>query len=218
MIIMGKSILSVVLQAEIVKLRQDGYGIKEIAKKLTIGIGTSNKYCKGVVVTSSGKERLKSRRFYSQTISKEQHGEAFVLVRKKIGNLTKRDLFLLTIALYWGEGTKRELNLINGDPRMIKVFLDGLLSLGIGMDSIKINIRYYTHQDKTRLTKFWLNHLGLSLVNLVGYEKIDSAGSDKLKYGMCRIRVSKASYFHKVLLHGIDYIASGSSMDRTEAS
>lgn len=218
MVSMGKPILSTILQNKIITLRQEGHGIKEIAKKLGIGIGTSNKYCKGVAVTSHGKERLKNRKFFSQTVSKELQGNALVYARKKIGKLRKRDLFLLTVALYWGEGTKRELNLINGDPLMIKVFLDGLLSMGINLCSVKINIRYYSHQDKEELAKFWLTHLGLSPANLIGYEKVDSSGSNKLKYGMCRIRVSKASYFHKVLLQGINCITSGSSMDRTEAS
>ena len=209
---MGKSRLSTTLQTQISSLRHGGYSIKEIASELKIGIGTSNKYCKGVIISPEGKERLSNRMFRSKRMSEQQQCAAALFAHDKIGKLSKRDLFLVAIALYWGEGTKRELNLLNGDPAMIKVFLDGLLSIGIKRESVKITIRYYSHQDKEELSKFWIGKLGLSAENLVGYERVDSCGSNKLRYGMCRMRVAKASYFHKVLLQGISQISSGSSI------
>ncbi len=38
--------------------------------------------------------------------------------------------------LYWGEGNKRELNLINSDADLVRIFLQGLLSRGTA-------VRYY---------------------------------------------------------------------------
>ena len=42
--------------------------------------------------------------------------------------------------LYWGEGTKRELNIINGDPGMMRVFISCLRSMGVNENDITIGL------------------------------------------------------------------------------
>jgi hypothetical protein len=182
------------------------------------GTATVHKYVQKIEISKNGKERLLTRRFRSKVISEETWAKAHQDASKIIGDLNKRDYFLLATALYWGEGTKQELNLINGDPRMIKIFLESLLSMGVQKHEIKISIRYYSTQNKELLTKFWITYLKLSDSNIAGFEKVASSGENKLEYGMCRIRVVKSSCYHKLLLSAIKIISPGSSVDRTEAS
>jgi predicted transcriptional regulator len=198
---------------KVVSLRKSGLSVKQIAEKLSIGISTSSKYCRDVQVSKEGFKKLENRRFPSKLRSQEQKVEASGIVKKLMSKkLSSRELILISSALYWGEGTKRELNLINSDPKLIRSFLVGLNELGVSTSSVKVNIRYYSNQDKADLTKFWLKYLGLQESNLVGYEKVNSSFENKLEYGMCRIRVTKSSLFHKILLNIIDEITSGSSI------
>ena len=208
---MGKPEISKNKQLEIVSLRAKGFSVKEISKIMSVGNATSSKYCKGVLISKVGQARLAERRFPAKLKSFTEKSEADIFSKKVLGNLNTRDMFLVISALYWGEGTKRELNLINGDPELVKVFINGLLCIGVKKESIKINIRFYSNQKKDEVTKFWIKHLGLSHSNLVGYEEIESGGLDKLVHGMCRVRVVKSSYFHKVLTSAIGIISSGSS-------
>lgn len=210
---MPKASISKEKVSQVISLRKSGFSIKQIAKSLSIGVGTSSKYCEGVVVSSQGIKKLESRRFPSKVKSLEHKMLAEKVAEDLLGGkLSSRDLILISSALYWGEGTKRELNLINGDPKLTKVFLLGLIELGVPLPSIKISIRYYSNQDKNVLTKFWLSYLGLAESNLVGYEMVKSSYEDKLVHGMCRIRVAKSSVFHKTLLSIISKITSGSSI------
>lgn len=125
---------------------------------------------------------------------------------------------MVALGLYWGEGTKRELNIINGDIQLIKTFLTGLYLLGVNKNDISINIRYYSNQDKNVILDKWLKALNLPKSTFVGFEKVESSGENKLSDGMCRLRVKKSGDMHKLIMAGIQIISSGSSMDRTKAS
>lgn len=203
---MSKPITSLEKIKKIKLLRERGMSIKEIAKSTKSSVATISKYTKGVKITKEGQDRLLKRRFPTKTISEETWNETLLIANKLIGKLSNRDKFLIAISLYWGEGTKKELNLINGDPNMIKFFLNAILRLGIKKDDIKINIRYYSNQDQESITKFWLSFLNLNKDNLTGYEKVASNGINKLEYGMCRLRVSKSSYYHKLIVNSINLI------------
>lgn len=203
---MGKPTTSLEKIKEIQNLRKQGLSIKEIARNTNSGVATVSKYILDVKISDDGQKRLLKRRYHSRTKSEETWNDTLLIANKLIGNLNDRDKLLIAISLYWGEGTKKELNLINGDPDMIKFFLNSILILGIKKSDIKINIRYYSNQNKKDITKFWLSFLNLNTDNLVGYEKVTSNGINKLEYGMCRLRVSKSSYYHKLIVNSISLI------------
>lgn len=210
---MGKPMLSDTNISTIRSLRSSGLSVKEIVKELRLGTGTVSKYCKGVILTEKAKNILEEKRFPAKRKSQEEKARALFHAQRIIKKLKKRDIFLILVALYWGEGTKKELNLINGDPDMINFFIKGLLSLGIEKEKIKISIRVYSGQNKNSLTSFWLKKLALSQGNVVGFEMVDSGTKqNKLQYGMCRVRVEKSSYSHKLVTSAIKIFSSGSSI------
>lgn len=216
---MGKPLTSQEKIQDIQTLRKNGMSIKEISRLTRSSVATVSKYISSVEISKDGQKRLLERRNYSKTKSRHEWEKTHFLASKIVHKLNDRDKILIAISLYWGEGTKKELNLINGDHHMIKTFLEGILILGVKKEDVKISIRYYSHQNKKNITKFWLSFLNLNQSNLSGYEKVASNGTNKLEYGMCRLRVLKGSYYHKVIMNAIKIIKSpGSSMDRTEAS
>ena len=68
--------------------------------------------------------------------------------RKEIGDISKRDLWLIGVALYWAEGAKQKehavserVRLGNSDARIIKIFLAWLVKIcGISRNEIQFRI------------------------------------------------------------------------------
>lgn len=209
---MGKPKINQNTLFKLIKLRKSGKSIKEIVNELHLGTGTVGKYCKGVTLDKKALAILEAKKYPAKRFSLEEKARAKVQACKIIGNITDRDIFLIFTALYWGEGTKSELNIINSDPSMILFFVKGLLSLGIDKKRIKISIRYYSGQDKNEIVSFWLKLLALSDSNVVGFESVKGNGEfNKLAHGMCRVRLEKSSYYHKLITSAIQVISSGSS-------
>lgn len=216
---MGKPKIKEEIINELKTLRRSGKSVKEIVKELKLGVGTVSKYCKDVVLNKKAKSILEEKRFPSKRVSLEEKVKAKDHAGAIINNLNDRDIFIVLCSLYWGEGTKKELNIINGDPKMISFFVRGLISLGVDKKRIKISIRYYSGQNKKELISFWLKLLALNESNVVGFEEVEGNGkTNKLIHGMCRVRVEKSSYYHKLVTSAIEILSSGSSTDRTEAS
>lgn len=210
---MGKPKIDEKIVTKLRNLRHSGKSVKEIVKELSLGTGTVSKYCKDVSLSREARDILDKKRFPAKRVSLEQKIEAMEHAKKIIKTLDNRDIFLIFSALYWGEGTKRELNLINGDPELISFFIKGLISLGVDKKMVKISIRYYSDQNKEELTSFWLKKLALSGDSIVGFEKVEGGMKiNKLIHGMCRVRVEKSSYYHKVVTSAIHVLSSGSSI------
>ncbi len=210
---MGKQKIDEKVLKKLIYLRKSGKSVKEIIKELRLGTGTVSKYCSNIPLSKKAKIILEAKKYPAKRISSREKEEAAEHAYTIIKNLNKRDIFLIFTALYWGEGTKKELNLINGDPNLISFFVKGLLSLGIDKKRIKISIRYYSGQNKNNITTFWLEKLALDSVNIVGFEEVKSGEKiNKLMYGMCRVRVEKSSYYHKLVTSAIHIISSGSSI------
>lgn len=210
---MGKPKINDKIISKLKNLRQSGKSVKEIVKELKLGVGTVSKYTKDLSLSEEARAILEEKRFPSRRVSLEEKNKAKQHAHDLIKSINKRDIFLIFCSLYWGEGTKKELNIINGDPKLIAFFVKGLLSLGIDKKKIKISIRYYSNQNKKDLTSFWVKLLALEHSNVVGFERVEGSGKvDKLVYGMCRVRLEKSSYYHKLVSSAIEIISSGSSI------
>ena len=206
---MGKPKINEKTIINLVALRQSGKSVREIVKELKLGTGTVSKYCKGIVLNKKAKLILEDKKYPAKRISKEEKIKAKNHAKKLIKTLSRRDIFLIFSSLYWGEGTKKELNIINGDPKLVLFFVRGLLLLGINKERIKISIRYYSGQNKTDLIYFWTKLLDLNESNIVGFEEVEGNGKiNKLIHGMCRVRLEKSSYYHKLVMSAIDIISS----------
>lgn len=111
---MGKTKLSKNKIQQIINLRKTGHSINEIQRQVGCGFGTVYRYCKNVSVFKKYTHVLKAKQGGSKILSSKNWDNA----RKKAleyivnkPNLQER-LYLLA-GLYWGEGDKRELSLIN---------------------------------------------------------------------------------------------------------
>src|SRR3989344_8167996 len=86
--------------------------------------------------------------------------------KKELLPLTKRELFIAGLFLYWGEGAKTTpfaTSLSNTNPKVVKFFLFWLLNImNISKDKIVIRLHLYRDMDMDEEINFWSKQLNLS--------------------------------------------------------
>ncbi|MBZ9569862.1 hypothetical protein KJA16_03045 [Patescibacteria group bacterium] len=121
---------SLSLKEKAINYRKRGYSYSMISGKLGLAKGTLSYWLQEVpykpnkeVIKRIGLARMKSAQF--------KHNQKIVniatmrkLAKRELGKLTKRDLWLLGVGLYLGDGNKssgESVRVINSDPEIIKV-------------------------------------------------------------------------------------------------
>src|SRR3989344_3364206 len=116
------------LKANAIKLRNIGYSYSMIHDKLGVSKSTLSNWLSFIpfkpnqeVMEKIGKAKLKSGLFKKNQKMKEVK-EMRDLAKKELGKIAKRDLWLLGIGLYLGEGNKsyEQIRISNSDPHIIK--------------------------------------------------------------------------------------------------
>ncbi|MEK7110061.1 MAG: hypothetical protein AAB876_02470 [Patescibacteria group bacterium] len=119
------------------KLRKKGESIKNIAHLVNVSVSTASLWCRDVELTSSQIENLRKKQtdpFYGKRLDyylKKKNEFSLKLLNlknegiKSIGKLTKKEIFLIGIALYWGEGFKKDslVGLATLDIKIAKFFI-----------------------------------------------------------------------------------------------
>lgn len=213
------------------EMRTEGYSINVIAKKLKVSKGSVSSWCSDLVLTFKQKERLRLKvlkaghkgRLLGAQMNKDKKIKNIQkyrdLAKTEIKQLSNRDLLILGIGLYWGEGSKNQsggFSFSNSDPVMILLMIKWL------KDIVKINGSDITtriminesHQPRiAEVLKFWSNLLDLpsdcfyktTFINSKSKKIYDN--HDKY-FGVLVIRVRKSSWLKYKILGQINAITS----------
>jgi hypothetical protein len=196
--------------SQIRELRQTGHTLSEIKKITNKSNGTIAKYIKEVKILPRYVQTWKIKRGGSKAKSLREWEEAKSRASLMISNIGLKEKMLILSCLYWGEGNKTELNLINSDPFMIKVVIACLRELGVKKEELKIGLRLFENIDREKAISFWSRTLKLPRNSIQGIEIISGRKVGKLEYGMCRLRVKKGGKYFKLIMSMIHLIKSGS--------
>jgi len=117
------------LKEKAIEYRKRGYSYNMISEKLGLAKSTLSDWLREIPYTPSKKviERIKLGHIKTAQFRHNQRmadiEKMKKLAKKEMGKLTKRDLWLLGIGLYLGEGTKlyERIRIINSDPEIIKI-------------------------------------------------------------------------------------------------
>lgn len=191
---------------EIVSLRKTGHSLPEIRRITGRANGSVFKYIKGVKVLARYRGVLKSKQGGSKERARIHWQDARDNAGRILDKFSDRDKLIFLLGIYWGEGSKGDFNLINGDPYLIKAFIHGLITLGVNKNDIRLNFRIFSNMDKEYIINFWTRFLNISRKQVGWFEIVKSNGSTKLKYGMCRVRIAKGGKHFKLVLSMIDFI------------
>ena len=209
------------LKNRAIALRREGNTYSEIMKIIPVAKSTLSEWLKSVGMVKEVKQIFTEKRRLAslrggqakrrQRI--ERSNKIFNLAESEIGKLSKRELWLLGIALYWAEGSKEKegrpgsgVIFVNSDYEMIILFLKWLTEI-IGLKEDEIRCELYIHdsyrKEVARFQKYWAQKTGLPLsyFDTVYYKrnKINTKRKNvgDLYNGQLRVKVCRSSTLNR---------------------
>jgi hypothetical protein len=151
------------------KLREEGYSYSYIHDKTKLSKSTLSYLLRNVPYIPNsftqktiGLARAMSGESKASTKLKsvEEAGKKAV---KDISSLSKRDLFMLGIGLYIGEGSKTQniIRVVNGDARVINLFIKWLTNFDYPKNKLAIRIHLYPDSNVGEAESYWALKTGL---------------------------------------------------------
>ena len=169
------------IKDQVRKIRKLGLSLNEIQSKFKVPRTTIRGWIKDISLSEEQKEKFRTRtieklqqgRIKTQKLQKEKRinneKSNFQKGVNDIDMLTKRERFLVGVALYWAEGFKNRhehrLGFCNSDPLMILFYIKWLNSLGIKNEDITLCLALnisYKNQVK-EVEKYWSELLEIPL-------------------------------------------------------
>jgi len=129
--------------------------------------------------------------------------------KRNIFPISKRELFIAGLFLYWGEGSKSheaELAISNTDPSIINFFIIWLTkSLMVPRENLKASLHLYKDMDVKKETDFWSETLNIPVEQFAKpYIKESLVKGINHKggfgHGTCTLRTGNARLSEKVLM------------------
>lgn len=198
------------------ELRKSGESIRTIAKKLKISTSTASVWCRNVVLTTDQITKLTSKsmntellRKYAQNRHKDKINRNITIFynsKSEINQLSRNEIFLAGLALYWAEGFKNisegRAGFCNSDPRMIKFMMFWFRNiLNVPNSDFTLRAEFnVTHLDRQKeIEEFWSNitQIPLSQFNKPYFQKsvhLRNYPHRNTYYGVLRIRIRRSSH------------------------
>ena len=158
-----------------IELRRQGFSYSEILGQIPVAKSSLSLWLRSVELSRKQKQKITDKKLASALRGARRRKEIRIALTKKIkdegkievGEITKRELWLIGISLYWGEGNKEKeyrpgsgVKFSNSDPIMIALFLKWLLEI-VKEPRENICFEIYLHQKsrerETEVKKFWEN-------------------------------------------------------------
>ncbi len=215
---MAKSLL----RLEARKLRRKGVSVRKIAQFLSVPKSTTSLWVRDIILTVEQFETLQQVKLKGSELGRlkgafKQKQERLKLMEgfanqgiKLLSNLTEREFLIAGIALYWGEGGKknRRIEFCNSDPRMIKFFIRWLqncfsvkievLRGYIGINGIHLKRENVVKQYWSKLTGIPLSQFRKTYFKKAANKKVYENFNEH--YGTLNVRVAKsAALYYKVM-------------------
>jgi len=211
-------------------MRRKGVSITKIATTIGVSKSTVSYWCRDIVLSEKQLERLISIRKHAGQaslirIAEAKRTERIEITKKAlqrgaedVGTLTKRDLFMIGLALYWGEGYKsgnEECGFTNSDPKIINVYIHWLTSIyKIKKDDLILRVsinKLHEHREKS-VMRFWSRTTNIPLSQFTTTSFIQSRvkkhyTNTKTHYGTLRIKVRRGSMLRRQIMGSLAHIA-----------
>jgi len=201
-----------------IELRKKGLSYSEIKNSINIPRSTIAYWLKDIELSDEQVEKLKIKRSQVAKANIEKRVSRILLETeeiktssaKEIGGITKRELWLMGLMLYWRErfltgndsDVRKGVRFTSSDPDLIKLFLRWLQEIGkINDEELAFDI--FISKDKRNLLdearNFWSTVTGFSRGHFsrIYFYKSGKSGKRKAikrsEYGLLRIRVKASS-------------------------
>ncbi len=211
-------------RSEALALRKSGYSYGMISERLGVSKSTLSNWLSGVpfipgkeLIERVGNAKLKSA-LYKHRLKIESIERAKMYAQSDIKELSERDLFMLGIALYLGEGgkTPESVHIVNSDPRVIRLAMRWfIVCCGIKMEHFRATIHLYPDNDIEKSLHFWCQETSLpaNQFNKIITDRRENKSKfnkGKLPHGTFRLYVKSSNnehsgvHLHRKILAWID--------------
>ena len=214
------------IKQKAIELRKAGYSYNYIMKHVPVAKSTLSEWLYDIPFTPNkytqetiGNARLASG-VYKNNIKKESMKNASEDAFKRIMSLSERDICMLGLGLYIGEGGKTGgiTRIINSDPRIITMVLRWLqIEFGVKVENLKVRLHVYPDTDIVQAVKYWSKMLSIDkkyfskpIIDLRTNKKTSYVG--KLPHGTAHVTVKSLGdkklgvYMHRSIMALIDRV------------
>jgi len=203
-----------------IDFRKNGASIKEIARKLWVSKSTVSLWCRNIKLTSNQIEKLYERQRQGAYIgSRIQYERRLKKIEenrnqgiKEIGILSKRELLLVGLSLYWGEGSKsensRKIKINNSDPKLVKLMVrwfKDIWKIDNERFVFRVGINEIHKKRIKEVEKYWSRIIGFSLkyfyrTTLIKVKNKKHYKNFPTHYGTLTIEIKKpAELYYRIL-------------------
>jgi len=202
----------------------------DISNKLGVAKSTLSFWFKNIILTESTiikirtKGKIKSIQGllrYSEFKRKERIKRHFLQKQEGaavLGHLSDRDILMIGLGLYWGEGYKyenSELGFTNSNPYMIRFYFKWLELWSVKRDSLifRLTLNEFFRREEEKIKSFWVNFLGIkkeqfSKTTFIKTNIKKASLKNKEKYkGILRVKVRKGTSLRNKIIGAIDHIS-----------
>jgi len=158
------------LKEEAINYRKYGYSYNMISEKLGLAKSTLS-YWLGEIPYKPNKEVIKRIKAGPIKAAQNKQREKIATIKfikrkakKELGKLTKRDLWLLGIGLYIGEGRKFQeaIQLTNSDPETIKIASKWFREIcDLKNENLKPSVHIYPDINTKAVINYWSKIIGV---------------------------------------------------------
>jgi len=203
-----------------IQMRKQGKTYNEINSLLSVPKSTLSGWFKELKISPIIKMRLwtNSQRKWAQSITNynkrraldvfNRNNEIQQRISKEIGKLTKRELMLIGIALYWAEGNRKDrwrIRFSNSDPAIIAIMMDFFRRVcKVKEDRFTAKIHIYPNISERKAKGFWSGVSGIPLRQFRKSLLVISKSSklrrppNTLPYGTMHIAISDVNLTNRI--------------------
>jgi len=193
----------VFVKEKAIKLRKDGYSYSLISERTGVSKSTLSCWLSKIpyVPNQETKRKIGLARTNSIITKNKQrlyiHNQIKLQAEKDIGVISKRDLFMLGVSLYIGEGAKtyKIIRVINADLRVINLAIRWFCEICLmDIGNFSLAIHLYPDNDINDSLKYWHEKTGIPLEQF-GKTQIDrrknktNIRKNKLPHGTAHLTV-----------------------------
>lgn len=212
-------------------MRENGISLGDISQKLNVTKSTLSFWCKDIILSESAikkiktKGKLKSMKGllrYSE-LKRKNRIERNITQRQEgailLDVLSDRDILMIGLGLYWGEGYKYEngeFGFTNSNPYMIRFYFKWLKLWDVEKDSLifRLTLNEFFRKEEKDILSFWVDFLGVKKEQFskttfiqTNLKKASIKNIEKYK-GILRVKARKGTYIRNKILGAIEHISN----------
>lgn len=204
-------------QLKAVALRKEGVSMKEIAKKLQVAKSSISLWVRNVELSKQQLKALKNKTKSLEVVEKrratrlknEDARRKAIMVQagKEIKNISRRDLQIIGLCLYLGEGSKAQrgaAKLANSDPAVIKIMMRYFREIcHVPEKKFRAHIHTYSHLNVEEAEVYWSKVSGIprgQFYKTYSKPSIASKGKkDSTPYGTVDLTVCSTELYLQIM-------------------